>query len=242
MKVLVIGETCIDKYIYGKAERLSPDAPVPVLIPEYETENEGMAANVARNLKSLGAQVDLISNITPLIKTRYVDDKTNHMFMRLDEGEFDVSRCNEICLLDWAQYDAIIISDYCKGFLTEEDITVICENHPKVFVDTKKIIGDYCKDALIIKINEQEWKNSKDYYEESIESKLVITLGRNGCDYRGKNFSVKDVPVKDQTGAGDTFIAALCWSYITNKNMEVAIIFANECAGKVVTTRGVTSI
>lgn len=242
MKVLVIGETCTDKYVYGKAERLSPDAPVPVLVPEYETTNEGMASNVARNLESLGADIDLVTNMSPITKTRYVDDKTNHMFMRLDEGEYDVSRCNDICLLKWSDYDAVIISDYCKGFLTEEDISIICKNHPKVFVDTKKIIGDFCKNALIIKINEQEWENSKDYYSASIEDKLVITLGNKGCNYRGKNFSVKDVPVKDQTGAGDTFIAALCWSYLSNENMEVALVFANECAGRVVTTRGVTSI
>ena len=242
MKVLVIGETCTDKYVYGKAERLSPDAPVPVRVPEYETTNEGMASNVARNLESLGADIDLVTNMSPITKTRYVDDKTNHMFMRLDEGEYDVSRCNDICLLKWSDYDAVIISDYCKGFLTEEDISIICKNHPKVFVDTKKIIGDFCKNALIIKINEQEWENSKDYYSASIEDKLVITLGNKGCNYRGKNFSVKDVPVKDQTGAGDTFIAALCWSYLSNENMEVALVFANECAGRVVTTRGVTSI
>ena len=186
---------------------------------------EGMASNVARNLESLGADIDLVTNMSPITKTRYVDDKTNHMFMRLDEGEYDVSRCNDICLLKWSDYDAVIISDYSK-----------------VFVDTKKIIGDFCKNALIIKINEQEWENSKDYYSASIEDKLVITLGNKGCNYRGKNFSVKDVPVKDQTGAGDTFIAALCWSYLSNENMEVALVFANECAGRVVTTRGVTSI
>ena len=244
MSILVIGESCLDVFTYGECNRMCPEAPVPVFNPINITENGGMAMNVYTNLLKMKTKVDIVTNnnFKDIKKTRFIDHRTNHMFMRLDEGEYDVSRCNDICLLKWSDYDAVIISDYCKGFLTEEDISIICKNHPKVFVDTKKIIGDFCKNALIIKINEQEWENSKDYYSASIEDKLVITLGNKGCNYRGKNFSVKDVPVKDQTGAGDTFIAALCWSYLSNENMEVALVFANECAGRVVTTRGVTSI
>jgi len=242
VKILVIGETCVDKYVYGKAERLSPDAPVPVLIPEHETTNKGMASNVAINLQNLGAEVTVVTNPNPLLKTRFVDDKTNHMFMRLDEGEYDVDRCDTIHEINFKDYHGVVISDYCKGFLEEEDISIICKSHPRVFVDTKKIIGEYCKDAFLIKINELEWTNSKKYYPCNMEDKLVITLGNKGCNYRGSNFSVRDVPVKDQTGAGDTFMAGLCYSYLTHNSIESAIVFANECAGKVVKTRGVTTV
>ena len=59
MKVLVIGDSCKDVYVYGKCERLCPDAPVPVFMPLRKEENQGMAGNVRRNLQSLGIECDL---------------------------------------------------------------------------------------------------------------------------------------------------------------------------------------
>ena len=51
-KILVIGEYGIDKFVYGKIERLNPEAPTPVMIPTYEKENFGMAGNVFKNQHS----------------------------------------------------------------------------------------------------------------------------------------------------------------------------------------------
>ena len=45
-KILVIGELCIDKFVYGEVKRLSPEAPVPVFNPIVTEENRGMAGNV----------------------------------------------------------------------------------------------------------------------------------------------------------------------------------------------------
>ena len=59
MKILVIGDSCKDIFIYGKIERLSPEAPVPVIMPTFQKDNPGMAANVVANLEALGAEVDL---------------------------------------------------------------------------------------------------------------------------------------------------------------------------------------
>jgi len=53
IKILIIGETCVDKFIYCNANRLSPEAPVPILNPLYTTHNAGMAANTAANAKAL---------------------------------------------------------------------------------------------------------------------------------------------------------------------------------------------
>ena len=50
MKFLVIGESCSDRFCYGKAERLCPEAPAPVFIPESGVNNLGMASNVYRNI------------------------------------------------------------------------------------------------------------------------------------------------------------------------------------------------
>ena len=58
MKFLVIGDSCIDVFRYGKVDRLAPEAPVPIIIPEKEITNPGMAGNVVRNVEALGHNVD----------------------------------------------------------------------------------------------------------------------------------------------------------------------------------------
>jgi len=62
-KILVIGDTMLDKYVWGDASRLSPEAPVPVVRVSKETAVAGGAANVAFNLASLGARVTLFGRI-----------------------------------------------------------------------------------------------------------------------------------------------------------------------------------
>ena len=59
--ILVIGDLMIDHYLWGKCERISPEAPVPIVAVEKETSVLGGAGNVINNLKSLGANVDIIS-------------------------------------------------------------------------------------------------------------------------------------------------------------------------------------
>src|SRR5262245_56925590 len=54
--VAVIGDIMLDRYVYGDAERISPEAPVPVLHVREETELLGGAGNVVRNLAALGAK------------------------------------------------------------------------------------------------------------------------------------------------------------------------------------------
>ncbi len=89
LKILVIGEECTDKFVYCKVNRLSPEAPVPVLIPVKTTKNSGMAGNVVANLKALEPTyiTMLMAQTEVITKTRYVEEKSNHMFFRLDEGE-----------------------------------------------------------------------------------------------------------------------------------------------------------
>lgn len=59
--VVVVGDIMLDRYIYGAAARLSPEAPVPVLKIEREAEMLGGAGNVARNLSALGATTRLVA-------------------------------------------------------------------------------------------------------------------------------------------------------------------------------------
>src|SRR5215472_6468901 len=59
--VLVVGDVMLDRYVYGTVERVSPEAPVPILAIEREISVPGGAGNVVRNLTALGAAVAFIS-------------------------------------------------------------------------------------------------------------------------------------------------------------------------------------
>ena len=62
-KILVIGDAMLDRYSFGSTNRISPEAPVPVLKVEKEILKPGGAANVASNISSLGQETTLISSV-----------------------------------------------------------------------------------------------------------------------------------------------------------------------------------
>ena len=124
-KILIIGDSCIDKWIYGKCDRLSPDGPVPVLVPIEEKVNTGMAGNVNENVLdlikklNLDVTVDFITNATGIVKTRYIDKKSNQLIIRVDTGDSEVKHYNITNLPSDIGYDAVIISDYNKELLSK---------------------------------------------------------------------------------------------------------------------------
>lgn len=239
--ILVIGESCRDIFVYCETLRLCPEAPVPVLNIVDQRENPGMAGNVRRNIESIFKRVDIHTNKNwyEITKTRYVHQETNHMFFRVDTTQqikrIDLNQIN-------FDYDLIVISDYNKGFLLEEDIDYICSKHSNVFIDTKKILGDWVSKARFIKINDYEYNNSKSVINDKISSKIIHTMGGLGCEYQGKRYSTQKVEVKDLSGAGDSFIAALVVKFIETDDIHKSIVFANQCASKVVAQKGVSVI
>lgn len=248
-KVLVVGDTCTDRFVYGDSSRLAPEAPVPIFNPIYETTNPGMAGNVAQNIESLGTKVILLSNKVIPLKTRYVDERSGHILLRVDEndkvGRIDPKLLSQIKNNNFLnqKVDAIIVSDYNKGYLTEADIKFICDNNINVFIDTKKLIGKWSINSKFIKINHVEFKNTESTLSDlQLDEKLIITLSNKGCQYKEKIFPVDVVSVKDVSGAGDTFLAGLVVEYIRTKDVEKSIIFAQKCATVVVQKKGVATI
>jgi D-beta-D-heptose 7-phosphate kinase/D-beta-D-heptose 1-phosphate adenosyltransferase len=248
-KILVIGDEGIDKFVYGEVIRLAPEAPVPILNPVTETTNKGMAGNVVENLKSLGFDTYFISNPETIIKTRYVDDRSGQILLRVDEndkvGRINPDILNQISNNIWENknIDAIIISDYNKGFLEEEDIQFICENNKNVFIDTKKVLGKWCINASFIKINHVEYQHTEyTIHELGIEDKLIITLSSKGCQHKGKMYPVEKVQIRDVSGAGDTFLSGLVAEYVLTNDIEKSILFAQQCATVVVQKPGVSTI
>jgi len=239
--MLVIGEGCRDIFNYGVCNRLCPESPVPVFNSIRTSENGGMAINVQQNLLSLEADTQLLTNKNwkDITKTRFIDYRANHMFMRLDCNDTKYGRV-KVKQINYEKYDAIVISDYDKGFLLEEDIAYIASRHKLVFLDTKKILGNWCNNVKFIKINNYEYGRTVHKLSSRIKKKLIITLGAEGAKYNDIIYPVSQVEIKDVSGAGDTFIAALAIKYIETKDIGESIIFANECATKVVQKRGVS--
>ena len=245
MKFLVIGDSCFDVYVYCKSTRFCPDAPVPVLNPINTISSLGMAGNVVDNLKGLESNVDFITNEELIKKIRYVDDRTNHMFIRIDEGESEnIKRISQSVLdnIKWNEYEAVIVSDYCKGFLLEEDIKYISQKHPLTFLDTKIQLNGFADNFTFIKINDVEYNKTKHTIQPHLNEKLIVTLGSKGAQYKNKIYPVKQVDVRDTSGAGDTFIAGLTYKYALGLDIQEAIKFANKCSSQVVQKKGTAKV
>ncbi len=253
--MLVVGETCDDIFHYGTAARLCPDVPAPVFQSTKTSSSDGMAGNTARNLKAFGVEVDLITQREHVSKTRYVEEQLNYTFLRVDSGEENITSFSSYSDLvaddEIASYDAVVISDYGKGFLSEQDIKRFCAQNKNTFIDTKKVLkdplGSYCEEAAFVKINSPEFEGIKNKIDlDKWKNKLIVTLGDRGCMYytdRGFHyFPVETVKVFDLSGAGDTFLAALVWKYLQSNDIYKSIECANFHASKAVQQKGVTVI
>ena len=234
-KILLIGDSCNDIYHYGTIDRLSPEAPVPVLRSTHTKKLKGMASNVYNNLKALYADVTFVHG-KESTKTRYIDTKSGYQLLRVDDDvkndPLDVSK------LDNKFYDAIVISDYNKGLLNYDNMQEIIKkfNLTPIFIDTKK--KDLAKfEGCFVKINEVEYNQAT-----SFSSGIILTLGANGSYYNGKSYETIPVEVYDVTGAGDVFLASLTMFYLLKYSIEDAIPYANKLSSVSVQHEGVYTI
>jgi len=247
-KILVVGELCVDRFVYCDIKRLCPEAPVPVLNPVYTTTNNGMAGNVFENLKNILPESEILHwhQNDKLEKTRYVEKKSNQMITRVDEGE--LQKCDHISYLSPAQRntitesDLVIISDYNKGFLSDTAIIEISGLSKVCILDTKKKINENLIQHIdFIKQNEIEYENNKELIDENL-SKFIITLGSKGASYNGKVYqSPKPQDTIDVSGAGDTFVAGFVAKYLATKSISESLEYANEMASIVVAKKGVST-
>ena len=112
--------------------------------------------------------------------------------------------------------------------------------HPKLF---EAIITYQPHPTESDQSDELEYKKHHDILsEKGFQYKLVVTLGGKGCRWNGKDFTVEEVPVKDVSGAGDTFLAGLVRGYLDTQNIEKAINFAQKCTTIVVQKHGVAAV
>ena len=231
-KVLLIGDSCEDEYIYGTCNRISPEAPVPVLDYSRLETKSGMAGNVCLNLQSFEIDITFLTNSEKLIKTRFIDEKSNQQILRIDNEE----PVKPLLLpVNTNGFDAIVISDYNKGYLSSLKINEIVDQAScPVFIDSKKTVLPN-KENCFIKINDVEYSNLQ---EDCFIDNLIITKGAEGCIYKNTLYKAQKVNVYDVVGARDTFLAALVFSYLVKKDIIEAIKFANIAAAVVIQQPG----
>ena len=188
-KILIIGDAMLDKYYLGSTERISPEAPVPVLKVESEILKPGGAANVASNISSLGQDTTLIANIgidtngkilkkligaqkinliskndkniKTTTKSRFISQ--NQQLIRVDDETND--KINFLMPSNIESQvkkcDALIFSDYKKG--AQNNITKLIKLANKfkkpVFIDPKGDNFDCYKNSFCITPNRKEFEN-----------------------------------------------------------------------------------
>ena len=229
MKVLIIGDIIIDKYIYGSSTRLSPEAPVPVVTQERTEESLGGAGLVYKNLKSLGVDVSLYEPDQPAsIKTRVMCD--GHYVTRIDNDYiadgYDV--LEDLQEFPFDKYNYVILSDYNKGVLdfAEQIIQLANEAGCRVIVDPKRSAEHY-KGAWLIKPN---YKEFGDFGFADWKGNIITTAAGNNVvariDSKVYDIPVERVEVSDVTGAGDCFLAAFVYGLTRGYDYETCLKLA----------------
>lgn len=231
-KVLLIGDACIDEYHYGTIDRISPEAPVPVFVPQRVVSKNGMAANVGENLTKLGVEVIPYFGLNS-VKVRMIDERSGQHVMRIDRDVISDPIPADAYFPD--DVDAIVISDYNKGRVTYELVEHLMTMGKPVFIDTKKRKLHYF-DGAFVKINQTEFADADTLPSNKC---LIVTMGRHGAMWDQRKYDAPSIPISDVCGAGDTFLAALTYKYLLTRSMDKAIAFAIKAASVTVQHVGV---
>jgi len=295
-KIFVLGDLILDVYTLGEVSRVSPEAPISVLLETKQECKQGGACNVAKNLLSLGMEVTLAGRIgndlageelVKLIKEQGLladlilkDDSipttkknrfiaSNQQMLRVDrEKTLPLSKDLESKFLAKIfplipSFDAIVFSDYAKGFLSPSLIQSIIQlakehNIPTVVDPKGKDFSKY-RGASVIKPNEKEAYLATPYskekglkkaahhvLEETNIDALFITRASKGISVYTKSteehFSAIKHDVTDVTGAGDTVLAVLAACIADQIELAVAAKMANAAASYSIEHIGCVSI
>lgn len=301
LNIVVIGDIMLDHYIIGDANRLSPEAPVPVVAVDNDKYVLGAAGNVAVNIAQLGASVEVVGKIGHDRFGGYADGLLKKHGILHDsrlccDGVKTISktrivvRGQQLCRVDREdkkqQYlldddgilrsiyekikfaDAVILSDYAKGSLSnynvKQFIDVANKNNTFIAIDPKPSNRLLFSNASLMTPNKQEayelaGLSSSDYENVSVNDVcsaitdkyspkyLVVTMGADGMLIRDNDGNAKQIPtyareVFDVSGAGDTSIACLTLALAAGESLMRAATFANIAAGIVVGKHGTAAI
>lgn len=289
-RVLCVGDVMMDRFVYGNIDRISPEAPIPVLLVSREKHMLGGAGNVVANLAALNVSATLVAVVGDdavgadvkkqlgeigagcaleisadrftTVKSRFVCG--TQQMLRVDrEKTNDIPASVEDKLIARIEAlipetDAVILSDYKKGLLTDKIITctiAAARRHGKpVVVDPKGADFTRYRGATIITPNRKEletatgMKAGTDDEVRAAAMKLIIdcdveavlaTRSKDGMSLICRNDAPVHIPanvreIYDVSGAGDTVIATFASGVAAGLPLKNAALLSNIAAGIVV--------
>lgn len=300
-RILVIGDLMLDRYSWGVVERISPEAPIPVLRVLREDQRLGGAGNVMMNLAALGAQVtpcgivgqdesgrvilDILEQqgmdtsgvvvsgeYRSVLKHRMISGHTHLLRMDMDppvgQGlpsslEGQVLECLKGSI---AQMDAVVVSDYGKGLLSENllrTIAALGKTHEIPVIGDPRRGSDYgiYQDFTVIKPNRKETESAVGFgltdrnsilraaqvlkYQVGLDY-VVISLDKDGLllfeDPQNFHFfNAESREVFDVVGAGDMVISVLGFMLAGGASIESASYWSQLAASMEIQHVGVVS-
>lgn len=197
LKILVVGDVMLDRYIFGKVERISPEAPVPVVEVQREEFRLGGAGNVAHNLASLGVKTYLVGAVGQdygaqivrrLLKEAGIEDllvedphrptteKTrivalSQQLLRVDNESrrpVEGKTLQEILERMELEVDGVVVSDYAKGVIRRETVEKVKEKKVFFSVDPRPQNKSLYVGADLMTPNEKEARSMFD--EENLQA------------------------------------------------------------------------
>lgn len=221
-KVLLIGDSCEDEYIYGKCENISLEAPIPIFTYSRTETKVGMSGNVYFNLKSFNIDVTFLTNTEKIVRSRFINEINNTQVFRVDNEQ----KIKPLILpISANNFDAIIICDYDKGYLTQSKISEIIENsNVPVFVYSKKNNQSDKKNCFFIMDELDYEKICDNFYMDN----LIIIKGCKGSVYKHTFYKAENNEIFNMIGTDNIFISTLVYGYLRYKNIKDALILANK--------------
>lgn len=294
LRLLVIGDVMLDRFIHGDVRRVSPEAPVPIICMDNQHERVGGAANVAQNIATLGASCDLIGVVgsdeaaenlssllaaNPAISAHLIQDPqrrttlkmrfvatlhSTHLLRADSEDVYPIApeledQVIEAALNRLPMANAVVLSDYAKGVLSErvlQTIITAAQSLGKpVIVDPKSAVFKRYAGACVLTPNIGELVSAAAvpalHDEPSIVSAahrliaeagcaaLLVTRGEHGVTIVTREGEAASFPtvanrVVDVSGAGDTVAATFSLALAAGAGFYNSTRLANTAAGIVV--------
>jgi len=244
MRVLIIGDAFIDVWRYYRKVKENPEQP-GTFVYKFIDEREcvGGVSNTAHAFRYIEPEIEIQLEHNEM-RPRKVRFETDDGMLRIDDEEN--LRLPQIYFKD--SYDAIIISDYNKGCVTEKLMKKLKNKFSGVpiFVDTKPENYGWYKDVFCVTPNYKELEQlypketdivkSAKRLSKEINSNVIVTLGENGCllvnDSKDMTIPYEGIFANkvNVSGAGDVFLASLCINFLKTKNLKTATDQANKNA------------
>ena len=211
-RLLIAGDSLIDRYLHTTVERLNPEAPGVVYKHVRTEDRPGGAAAVAMLCEALGADVDLVPGTNRCIKHRIIANG-RLLFDRIDfDAMSDPIDTNALVFRD---PHCVICADYGKGAVGDDLVPRLRRALPNtpIIVDPARGRSWQCYEgADCIKANMAECQEP--HSDFSVAPVTIVTLGGDGMDLHGRDGKRFHLPTKrlvpvDPTGCGDSAIATI---------------------------------